>query len=135
MQKLNPFKASFRAMAMAGALCIPGLLFAGNIRQYSFQKSRDGEYEELKDADQIEISEWAAQSLILPGGDIVLNSGDYDGFPSASTSVSAVRCSMNSLCQTQDGFCSATKACISTASVAVCSAAYIQTSWMASTLV
>ena len=69
-----------RRAALAAALLMPGLLFAGNIRQYSFKKGGPV-YQELEGATAITPQEWASQKLIYADGSAHIDAYDGEGFP------------------------------------------------------
>lgn len=75
------FKSSTRGLLLAGAVCIPGLLFAGNIRQYQFKKGGP-EYKALTDAEEIIYpSDWPTQCLLYPAEEAAVMPTVKSGFP------------------------------------------------------
>lgn len=79
---MNTLTKLFRTAVAASlfAAC-PGIVLAGNIRQYSFSKSTRNGYEALTDAVPIVPEKWSTQSVIYPGGVVKIDKYTGEGFP------------------------------------------------------
>lgn len=68
------------ALAMA-AICMPGLMYAGNVRQYTFAKGTKT-YAALSNATKITPETWPTQCVIFPGADgVKVLAHKAQGFP------------------------------------------------------
>lgn len=77
---MKHFSAIASTAALSAALMLPGLVFAGNIRQYSFKKGGPA-YSELTDDTKIVPEAWTPQTVIFKDGAVKLDAYEGEAFP------------------------------------------------------
>ena len=92
---MKHFSAIASTAALSAALMLPGMVFAGNIRQYTFKKGGPA-YSELTDDVKIVPESWTPQTIIFKDGKVKLDAFEKLS-RSASPSATAVRNSTSSL--------------------------------------
>ena len=77
---MKHFSAIARTAALSAALMLPGMVFAGNIRQYTFKKGGPA-YSELTDDVKIVPESWTPQTIIFKDGKVKLDAFEGEAFP------------------------------------------------------
>lgn len=77
---MKHFSAIASTAALSAALMLPGMVFAGNIRQYTFKKGGPA-YSELTDDVKIVPESWTPQTIIFKDGKVKLDAFEGEAFP------------------------------------------------------
>lgn len=77
---MKQYFSIIRTAAVCGALMLPGLVFAGNIRQYSFKKGGPA-YAELSGDIKIVPETWTPQTMIFKDGKVKLDAYEGEAYP------------------------------------------------------